>query len=130
MPWQAGLEGRRHAARGGVRKRAAGAGARHQLVFVDRLVATLIHLRHDLPHSVLGLLFDVDRSTITLAIAEIRTLLSEPGCAVPDHPGLRLRTLTDVFAYAQAEGVELRLDATEIQVRRPQANRGGRRAFV
>ncbi len=38
-PWQAGLEGRRHAARGGIRKRAEGAGARHQLVFVDRLVA-------------------------------------------------------------------------------------------
>ncbi|MDG9703326.1 transposase family protein [Streptomyces sp. DH37] len=35
-----------------------------------------------------------------------------------------------MFAYAQAEGVELRLDATEIQVRRPPANRGGRRAFV
>ncbi len=103
-PWQAGLEGRRHAARGGVRKRAAGAGARHQLVFVDRLVATLIHLRHDLPHSVLGLLFGVDRSTITPAIAELRMLLAERGCAVPDSPGLRLRTLTDVFAYAQAEG--------------------------
>ncbi|MFK4106873.1 IS5/IS1182 family transposase, partial [Streptomyces sp. NPDC019531] len=26
IPWQADLEGRRHAARGGVRKRAAGAG--------------------------------------------------------------------------------------------------------
>ncbi|MFC8373710.1 MULTISPECIES: hypothetical protein [unclassified Streptomyces] len=49
--WQANPEGRRHAARGGVRKRAAGAGARHQLVFVDRLVATLIHLRHNLPHA-------------------------------------------------------------------------------
>ncbi|WP_328867849.1 transposase family protein [Streptomyces sp. NBC_00304] len=130
VPWQAGFEGRRHAVRGGVRKRAAGAGARHQLVFVDRLVATLIHLRHDLPHSVLGLLFGVDRSTITRAIAEIRMLLAERGRAVPDRPGLRLRTLTDVFAYAQSESVELRLDATEIQVRRPQANRGGRRAFV
>ncbi|WP_415923442.1 transposase family protein [Streptomyces sp. WI03-4A] len=127
VSWQAGLEGRRHAARGGARKRAAGAGARHQLVFVDRLVATLIHLRHDLPHSVLGLLFGVDRSTI---ITEIRPLLAERGCAVPDRPGLRLRTLADVFAYAQAEGIELRLDATEIQVRRPPAGRGGRRAFV
>ncbi|MEV0889015.1 transposase family protein [Streptomyces microflavus] len=130
VPWQAGVEGRRHAARGGVRKRAAGGGARHQLVFVDRLVATLLHLRHDLPHSVLGLLFGVDRSTITRAVQEIRALLAERGCAVPDRPGLRLRTLTDVFAYAQAEGIELRLDATEIQVRRPPANRGGRRAFV
>lgn len=130
VPWQAGLEGRRRAARGGARKRAAGAGARHQLVFVDLLVATLIHLRHDLPHSVLGLLFGVDRSTITRVIAEVRTLLAERGCAVPDHPGLRLRTLTDVFAYAQVEGIELRLDATEVQVRRPPAGRGGRRASV
>ncbi|MFJ5294782.1 transposase family protein [Streptomyces sp. NPDC088348] len=123
VPWQAGLKGRRHAARGGARKRAAGAGACHQLVFVDRLVATLTHLRHDLPHSVLGLLFGVDRSTITRAIAEVRTLLAERGCAVPDHPDLRLRTLTDAFAHAQAEGIELRLDATEIQVRRPPAGR-------
>ena len=128
--WQAGLEGRRHAARGGARKRAAGAGARHQLVFVDRLVATLIHLRHDLPHSVLGLLFGVDRSTVTRAIGEIRALLASRGCAVTDRPGLRLHTLADVFAYAQAEGINLRLDATEVQVRRPPAGRGGRRAFV
>ncbi|MDQ0681118.1 hypothetical protein QFZ56_000081 [Streptomyces achromogenes] len=83
VPWQAGVEGRRHAARGGARKRAAGAGARHQLVFVDRLVATLIHLRHDLPHAVLGLLFGVDRSTITRAIAEVRGLLAERGLRSP-----------------------------------------------
>ncbi|MEE2045663.1 transposase family protein, partial [Nocardiopsis tropica] len=38
--------------------------------------------------------------------------------------------MEDVFAHAHAEGVELRLDATEIQVRRPRAGRGGRRAFV
>ena len=62
-PWVVGVEGRRHQARGGARKRAPGAGARHQLVFVDRLVATLIHLRHDLPHAVLALLYEVDRST-------------------------------------------------------------------
>ncbi|WP_304452774.1 hypothetical protein [Nocardiopsis sp. YSL2] len=38
--------------------------------------------------------------------------------------------MSDVFAYAQAEGVELTLEATEIQVRPPRAGRGGRRAFV
>ncbi|MGW4148401.1 transposase family protein [Streptomyces albogriseolus] len=130
VPWEADCEGRRHAARDGARKRAAGAGARHQLVFVDRLVATLIHLRHDLPHAVLGLLLGVDRSTVTRAIAEVRGLLAERGCTVPDRPGLRLRTLADVFTYAQAEGIELRLDATEVQVRRPPASRGGRQAFV
>ncbi|MER5757393.1 transposase family protein [Streptomyces sp. NPDC002088] len=35
-----------------------------------------------------------------------------------------------MFAYAEAEGIELRLDGAETQVRRPQASRPGRRAFV
>ncbi|WTL51293.1 transposase family protein (plasmid) [Streptomyces sp. NBC_01497] len=99
-------------------------------MFVDRLVARLIHWRHDVPQAALGLLFGVDRSTITRAIGEIRGWLAERGCAVPDRPGLRLRLrlriLADVFAYAQAEGVQLRLDATEVQVRRPPAAAGGR----
>lgn len=124
-PWVVGLEGRRFQARGGARKRAGGAGARHQLVFVDRLVSTtLINLQHDLPLAVLGVLFGVDRSIVTRAVGEIRQLLAERGFAVPDRPGLRLRTLEGVFAYAQAEGVELRLDATDVQVRRPAAGRG------
>ncbi|MFI0982031.1 transposase family protein [Streptomyces sp. NPDC021093] len=129
-PWTAAEEGRRCQVRGGLRRRAPGAGARYRLVFVDRVIVTLIHLRHDLPHAVLALLFDVDRSTVTRGIGEVRALLAQRGCAVPDCPGLRLRTLQDVFAYAQAEGIELRLDATEVQVRRPAAGRGGRRAFV
>jgi len=81
-------------------------------------MATLIHLRHDLPHWVLGLLFGVHRSTVTRAIGEIRTLLAERGCAVPDRPGLCLRTLADVFAYAQAEGIEPCLDASGIPLTR------------
>ncbi|MFH8746401.1 transposase family protein [Streptomyces rimosus] len=129
-PWMVGVEGRRYQARRGARKRAPGAGARHQVVFVDRLVATLIHLRHDLPRAVLGLLHGVDRSTVTRAVGEVRRLLAGRGFAVPERPGVRLRTLEDVFAYAQTEGVRLRLDATEVQVRRPAAGRGGRRAFV
>ncbi|ROQ36200.1 DDE superfamily endonuclease [Streptomyces sp. PanSC19] len=111
-PWVAGDGGRLHQARGGARKRAAGAGARHRLMFVNRLVATLIHLRHDLPHAVLALLDEVDRSTRTRAVGEVRRLLAGRGCAVPERPGLRPRPLEDVFAYVQAERVRLRLDAT------------------
>lgn len=33
-------------------------------------------------------------------------------------------------AYAEAEGVDLRIDGTEVQVRRPRAGRPGRKAFV
>ncbi|MFJ9434871.1 transposase family protein [Streptomyces sp. NPDC101490] len=36
------------------RKRGVGAGAKHRLVFVDRLLATLIHLRHGVTHDVLA----------------------------------------------------------------------------
>ena len=72
--------------------------------------------------------FGVDRSTVTRAIGQVRPLLANRGCALSD--GVRLRTLADVFAYAAAEGVTLRLDATEIRVRRPRAGRAGRKAFV
>ncbi|MEI5032055.1 hypothetical protein RB201_01545 [Streptomyces sp. S1A(2023)] len=40
-----------------------------------------------MPHAALGLLFGVDRSTITRAIGEIRGLPAGRGCAVPDRTG-------------------------------------------
>lgn len=61
------------------RKRAIGAGAKHQLVFVDRLLATQVHLRHGATHDVLACLLGVERSTITRAVAEVRPLLAERG---------------------------------------------------
>ncbi|MFD9425389.1 MULTISPECIES: DDE transposase family protein [unclassified Streptomyces] len=36
------------------RRRAVGAGAKHKLVFVARLLATLVHLRHGVTHDVLA----------------------------------------------------------------------------
>ncbi|MFF1277867.1 transposase family protein [Streptomyces marokkonensis] len=59
------------------RKRAIGAGAKHRLVFVDRLMATLVHLRHATTHDVLACWFGVDRSTVTRAIEKVRPLLAE-----------------------------------------------------
>ncbi|MFJ3692327.1 transposase family protein [[Kitasatospora] papulosa] len=128
--WMASEEGRLHNRRGRGRLRAAGAGPNHQLVFTDRIIVTLVVLRLQLPHAALAVLYGVDRSTITRAVHEIRPLLAARGFAVPGRLDLRLRTLEDVFAYAAAEGVELRLDGTEVRVRRPGANRPGRRAFV
>jgi hypothetical protein len=129
-PWEAARQSALRAARGGPRRRAEGAGRKPKLVFFDRLLVTLVHLRHQLPHAVLAELFAVDRSTVSEAIRQARPLLAARGFAVPDRAGLRLKTLEDVFAYAEAEGVELRMDGAETQVRRPQAGRPGRRAFV
>ncbi|MFG2632140.1 transposase family protein [Streptomyces sp. NPDC048473] len=128
--WDAARESELRQARGGPRRRAAGAGRKPKLVFADRLLATLVHLRHQLPHEVLAELYGVDRSTVSAAIRQVRPLLATRGFAVPDRPGLRLRTLEDLFAYADAEGVEVRLDGAETQVRRPKAGHPGRRAFV
>ena len=124
-------ESRLRERRGGrERLRAEGAGPGRELPFADRVIVTLVVLRFQLPHAAVALLYGVDRSTITRAVGEVRPLLAARGFAVPGEPGLRLRTLADVFAYAASQGVHLRIDGTEVQVRRPPANRPGRRAFV
>ncbi|MFF2807694.1 transposase family protein [Streptomyces sp. NPDC058000] len=128
--WQAARESALRERRGGDRKRAADAGPKQQLVFADRLLATLVHLRLGLPHTALAHLYGVDRSTISAAIREVRPLLAARGFAAPDRPGVRLRTLEDLFAYADAKDVQLRIDGTEVQVRRPSTHRPGRKAFV
>jgi hypothetical protein len=128
--WMAQQESRLRDRRGRGRLRAEGAGPGRELPFADRVIVTLVILRFQLPHGALAVFYGVHRSTVTRAAGEIRPLLAHRGFAVPGTPGLRLRTLADVFAYAAAEGVKLRLDGTEVQVRRPPAGRPGRRAFV
>ena len=130
-PWTAQQESRLRERRGGRdRLRAEGAGPNRELPFADRVIATLVILRFQLPHAAVALFYEVDRSTITRAVHEVRPLLAARGFAVPGNGGLRLRTLADVFSYAAAEAITLRIDGTEVQVRRPSASRPGRRAFI
>jgi hypothetical protein len=124
----AAREDRLHARRTRARVRKAGAGRRPRLSFTDRVVITLVHLRLAIPHAALAVAYQVDRSTVTRAVTQIRPLLARRGCAT--DTGVRLHTLADVFAYAAAERVTLRIDATEIRVRRPRQGRPGRKAFV
>jgi DDE superfamily endonuclease/Helix-turn-helix of DDE superfamily endonuclease len=127
-PWQARRESALRQRRGADRLRADGAGRRHELVFTDRVLVTLAVLRLQIPHAALAVMFGIDRSTVTRAVHEVRPLLAGRGHATPQ--GQRLSTLADVFAYAAAHGITLRIDGSEIQVRRPPAHRPGRRAFV
>jgi len=129
-PWTAAHQAALQQRRGHPRRRAAGAGPHHRLGFCDRVLVTLVILRFQLPHQALAVLYGVDRATVTRAVHQIRPLLARRGFAAPDAPGVRLHTLADVFAYAAAHRVQLRIDGTETQVRRPRANRAGRRAFV
>src|SRR6266496_521421 len=111
-------------------RRHPAAGRPSGLPFTDRVIAALVHLRFQLPHKALAMIYGVDRSTVTRAVREIRPLLAARGFAVPGEPGIRLKTLADLFAYAAARGVTIRLDGTEVQVRRPRAGKPGRRVFV
>src|SRR5690242_13274264 len=129
-PWTAAEQHRLLARRGHERLRAAGAGPGRDLPFTDRVIVTLVHLRFQLPHKALAVMYGIGRSTVSRAIGEVRPLLAARGFAVPGEPGIRLRTLADVFAYAAAGGVTIRLDGTEVQVRRPGTGKPGRRAFV
>ena len=126
--WTAAREDRLHERRTRSRIRKPGAGRRPRLTFTDRVVITLVHLRLAIPHAALAVAYQVDRSTVTRAVTQIRPLLARRGCATTT--AVRLHTLADVFAYAASEGVTLRLDATEIRVRRPRQGRPGRKAFV
>ncbi|GGT02208.1 helix-turn-helix domain-containing protein [Streptomyces chromofuscus] len=71
-----------------------GVGAKHRLVLVERLLATLVQRRHGTTHDVPARWFGVARSTNTRAIGELRPLLAERGCTVSQ--GVRLRILAEV----------------------------------
>ena len=60
---------------------------------------------------------------------EIRPLLAARGFAVPGKPGLRLKPLADVFAYAAAGGCGCGLTAPRCRSAAPRRP-AGRRAFV
>jgi hypothetical protein len=121
-------ESRLRRIRGRDRIRAAGGGRRARLVFTDAVLVSLAYLRLGLSQRVLGVLVEVDQSTISRAITTLRPLLASRGFAPPTGP--RLHTLADVLAYANTTGFDLCLDGTDITVRRPTSTRPGRRAFI
>nr|WSY57471.1 transposase family protein [Streptomyces sp. NBC_00886] len=102
--------------------------AEHQLVFTDRLLATLIHHRHGTTYDVPAWRFRMDRSTITRAINEMWPLLAERGCTI--SPDVRLRTLAEVVDDLGTTGKTGIIDGTEIRARRPAQRRKNRDKFV
>ncbi|SFF97497.1 hypothetical protein SAMN02787118_114131 [Streptomyces mirabilis] len=66
--WTASCESGLDHRRGRRRKRQAGAGPKHELLFTDRVVVTPVYLRFQLPHAALVELYGLERSTITRAI--------------------------------------------------------------
>ncbi|MFG2636413.1 transposase family protein [Streptomyces sp. NPDC048362] len=71
-------------------------------MFVDRVLVTLAHLRHDLPHAALAVLLGVDRSTASTAIRQVRprTRLSAAGAG------------TNTVAFTSVGGLRARVRRT------------------
>ncbi|MFB7391822.1 transposase family protein [Streptomyces sp. NPDC056191] len=99
----------------------------HRLVFVDRPLATLAHLRHGVIHDVSACWFGVDRSTITRAIGEVRPLLAERGARSAPASGCGPWPRSSTTSAPAKTGI---IDGTEIRVRRPAAGRKDRDAFI
>jgi hypothetical protein len=94
--WQ--REQNRHARRGGERRRAAGAGRPVKLADADRVLATVLYLRKLCTQTVLAELFNVDRKTITNAVAQTRPLLEQHGYAITPSTA-RFPTPADLIAF-------------------------------
>jgi hypothetical protein len=71
--------------------RAERGGPNHRLPFTDRVIATPVIMRFQLPHAALAGFYQVDRPTLTRAANEIPPLLADRGFAVPGKPAVRPR---------------------------------------
>jgi hypothetical protein len=128
-PWTAQHQATLAHRRGHPRRRAAGAGPHQRLVLCDRVLATLIVLRLQLPHQALAVLLGVDRATITRAIGQIRPLLAARG--LPPRPAHA--AAADLGGCGRLRGGQRR-GAAHRRHRDPgppaRAHRPGRRAFI
>ncbi len=64
------MDGRLHERRGCSRLRAAGAGPDHQSVFTDRVIATPVVLRFQLPHGARREYFDETYAAVAILISD------------------------------------------------------------
>jgi transposase len=96
------VERRRHQRRGGDRLPGTRRGIFQQKITdPERVLATVLHLRHVCTQGALADLFDVSRGTIRNAIDDVLPLLKEDGFQLPPSP-VRLRSKAEVLALATA----------------------------
>ncbi|WOP38618.1 transposase family protein [Streptomyces sp. Li-HN-5-13] len=116
--WQARRESALRERRHGARRRQVGAGPKCELVFADRLLATLIHLRTGLTHQALAVIYEVGSSTIGRAISEIRR------GGPKDHRRLTLEELRDLLIDALQLHRAVKGAATHFLPGEPQTGEG------
>lgn len=119
--WEAEREARLSARK---RQRAFGAGRKHDLPFVGRLLLTLVYVRWNVTYRMLAAVFDTNKDTVNRAVMELTPLLAAVGITAPD--GTRLgddATLeAQLRSLSKAQRAAL-VDGSFVPVARPK--RGG-----
>jgi transposase len=109
VPFAARREQRLYQRRGGPRRGSARAGGHNRkLDLTDHVLATRMRQHLDLPPAVIGALLGADGTTISHITSRTAPLLdAQPPQPAAPAPGIRLRTLDDLHAYAAAAGLTL-----------------------
>jgi Rhodopirellula transposase DDE domain len=91
------------------RQHAPGTGPRPVLTLTDKLLAVILHDRHQLPQAAIAVLYQIRADTLSKNISGIRRLLPQAGHAIQPAPR-KLATLTDLYAYATHAGITIPAD--------------------
>jgi hypothetical protein len=106
IPYQAQRDAELHIRRGGPPTRKPGGGHPPALTIAEKTLVTVLRLRFRVPQHVLADLFGVVTRTIATAERQIRPLLDRGGHVIAPTE-TSLKTLTDLTAFAAAEGLAL-----------------------
>ncbi|MBB4936817.1 hypothetical protein FHR32_001122 [Streptosporangium album] len=106
IPYHVQREAELHARRGGPPIRKPGGGHPAALTIAEKTLVTVLRLRFRVPQHVLADLFGVVTGTIATAERQIRPLLDQREHSIAPTR-IRLMTLSDLIAFAAAEGVIL-----------------------
>jgi len=119
--WEAEREARLSARK---RRRAFGAGRKHDVPFAGRLLLTLVYLRWNVTYRMLAAVFDTNKDTVNRAVMELTPLLAAVGITAPD--GTRLgdddALAAQMRALSKAQRAAL-VDGSFVPVPRP--SKGG-----
>jgi hypothetical protein len=108
LPSRAAREQHLYALRGGPRRNSGWAAlpCRGRLSLTASLAITLLHRRHRLPRSRIAALLGIDPTAVCDAVRLAGALLDAHGTTTAPAPA-RLRTLDDLYSYAQAAGIDI-----------------------
>jgi transposase len=92
--------------RRGYRPRQQPGGRRPQITLTSKLLAVILHDRHDLPRNAIAALYQIRPEDLSRHTSGIRRLLRQTGNTIQPAPA-KLATLDDLYHHAAAAGITI-----------------------